>query len=152
VVSAPAIRYYYQLRTTEWLAPADVRRLQEERLRALIKHAYRHVPYYRELFDRHGIDPESIRTLEDLQRIPVLTKDDIRANLHVDLCSDSHDKRKRLPSTTSGSNGEPLTLYDDKTQLEMRWATTLRNLEWTGYRFGDRQVRLWHSTLGMSSL
>src|SRR5262249_27143589 len=45
-----------------------------------------------------------------------------------------------------------LMLYADKTQLEMRWATTLRNLEWTGYRFGDRQVRLWHQTLGMGPI
>lgn len=152
VVSAPALRYYQQLRATEWLAPEDVRALQEERLRALVRYAYRHVPYYRELFDRHGIDPESIRTIGDLPRLPILTKDDIRANLHFDLMSDWHDKRQMLAVTTSGSTGEPLTLYADKTQLEMRWATTLRNLEWTGYRFGDRQVRLWHSTLGMSGL
>jgi phenylacetate-CoA ligase len=152
VVSAPALRYYHQLRATEWLTAEQIRLLQEERLRALIKHAHRHVPYYRDLFDRHGIDPESIRTVEDLQRMPVLTKDDIRANLHFDLMSDRHDKRQMLSVTTSGSTGEPLTLYADKTQLEMRWATTLRNLEWTGYRFGDRQVRLWHSTLGMRGL
>jgi phenylacetate-CoA ligase len=150
VVSYPALRYYYQLRRTEWLAPEQVRELQEVRLRALITHAYRHVPYYRETLDRLGIDPKEIRHIEDLQRLPVLTKDDIRTNLHFDLMSDSHDKRQMLPITTSGSTGEPLTLYADKTQLEMRWATTLRNIEWTGYRFGDSQVRLWHSTLGMS--
>lgn len=152
VVSYPALRYYFQLRATQWLAPDDVRTLQEQRLRTLIRHAYRHVPYYRELLDRHGIDPEAIRTVEDLRRIPPLTKDDIRRNLHFDLMSDQHDTRQMLPVTTSGSTGEPLTLYADKTQLEMRWATTLRNIEWTGYRFGDRQVRLWHSTLGMSGL
>ena len=64
----------------------------------------------------------------------------MRRNLHFDLMSDSHDKRQMLPVSTSGATGEPLTLYAEKTQLEMRWATTLRNQEWTGYRFGDRQV------------
>ncbi len=151
VVSYPALRYYYQLRNTQWLSPEAIRELQETRLRLMIKHAYRHVPYYRELLDRHGIDPEDVRTLDDLRRIPMLTKDDIRKNLHFDLMSDASDKGQMLPVTTSGSTGEPLTLYAEKTQLEMRWATTLRNIEWTGYRFGDRQVRLWHSTLGMSS-
>lgn len=152
VVSYPALRYYDQLRRTQWLHPDQVRDLQARRLRALIKHAYRHVPYYREMLDRLAIDPKEIRSLEDLQRLPVLTKEDIRNNLHFDLMSDTHDKSKMLPVTTSGSTGEPLILYADKTQLEMRWATTLRNIEWTGYRFGDRQVRLWHSTLGMSRL
>ena len=55
-----------------------------------------------------------------------------------------------LRITTSGSTGEPFTTYGDRYQLEMRFATTLRALEWTGWRFGDRQARLWHQTLGMS--
>lgn len=152
IVSVPSLRYYYQLRRTQWLSPADVRTLQEQRLRALIKYAYRHVPFYRDALDRLGIAPDAIQTLEDLRRLPILTKDDIRRNLYFDLISDTHDKRQMLPITTSGSTGEPLTLYADKTQLEMRWATTLRNIEWSGYRFGDRQVRLWHSTIGMSRI
>ncbi len=152
VVSFPALRYYHQLSRTQWCTPEQIRALQEQRLRELIRTVHRHVPYYRELFDRLGIEPDSIQTLEDLQCIPPLTKDDIRHNLHFDLMSDRHDKRQMLPITTSGSTGEPLTLYADKTQLEMRWATTVRNIEWSGYRFGDRQVRLWHSTLGMSGI
>lgn len=152
VVSTPAVNYYHALRRSQWLSPEDVRALQEERLQALIKYAHRHVAYYREAFDRLGIDPTSIRRIEDLQQLPILTKDDLRKNLYFDLISDVHDKKQMLPVTTSGSTGEPLTLYADKTQLEMRWATTLRNIEWTGYRFGDPQVRLWHGTLGMSRL
>src|SRR5262249_45036560 len=66
------------------------------------------------------------------------------------LLSDNHDKRKMLKITTSGSTGEPFVCYADKYQLEMRWAATLRSMEWTGYRFGDRQARLWHQTIGMT--
>ena len=116
---------------TSGCARSDIRELQELRLRALIKYAYRHVPYYREALDRLGIKPDEIQHVEDLQRLPVLTKDDIRRNLYFDLMSDAHDKGQMLPITTSGSTGEPLTLYADKTQLEMRWATTLRNIDWT---------------------
>jgi phenylacetate-CoA ligase len=100
------------------------------------------------MLDRLGIDPAEIRHLEDLQRLPILSKEAIRHNLHFDLMSDSHDKRQMLPISTSGTSGEPLMLYAEKTQLEMRWATALRNQEWTGYRFGDRQVRLWDMNLG----
>jgi phenylacetate-CoA ligase len=55
-----------------------------------------------------------------------------------------------LKVATSGSTGEPFVTYADRYQLEMRFATTLRALEWTGWRFGDKQARLWHQTLGMS--
>lgn len=151
-LSSVALRYFYQLRRLQWLSPDQIRELQESRLRALISHAYRHVPYYREMLDRLGIDPGEIRHLADLQRLPVLSKDVIRRNLHFDLMSDAHDKREMLPIRTSGASGEPITLYTEKAQLEMRWATTLRNQEWTGYRFGDRQVRLWEMKLGRPRL
>ena len=151
-LTSAALRYYYQLRRTQWLAPEELRELQEVRLRTLIKHAYRHVPYYRECFDRLGIDPNAIQRLEDLQRIPVLTKDDIRRHLHFDLMSDTHDKLRMLPVTTTGASGEPLMLYVDRTQLEMRWATSLRDGEWLGYRFGDRLVRLWDMVSASSQL
>lgn len=141
-LSSGALRYFYELRQTQWLPPASIRAMQEARLRALIKHAYRHVSYYRDRLDRLGIDPNEIQRLEDLQRLPVLTKDVIRKNLHFDLLSDAHDKLQMLPLTTSGVAGEPMTTYADKTQLEMRWATAERNREWTGYALGDRAVQL----------
>src|SRR5436309_67536 len=50
----------------------------------------------------------------------------------------------------SGSAGEPFVCVVDREQLEFRWAATMRAMEWTGWRFGDRQLRLWHQTLGMS--
>src|SRR5687768_7123620 len=49
-----------------------MRAWQDERLRVVVRHAYEHVPYYRELFGRHGIRPESIDGVADLPRIPVL--------------------------------------------------------------------------------
>lgn len=141
-LSSGALHYLDQLRATQWLTPGAMRTLQEARLRALIKHAYRHVSYYRDRLDRLGIDPNEIQSVDDLQRLPALTKDVIRKNLHFDLLSDAHDKLQMLPLTTSGVAGEPLTTYADKTQLEMRWATAERNREWTGYQFGDRSMRL----------
>jgi len=150
--SASALRYYHELRRSQWLAPEPLRALQEARLRTLMRHAYRHVPHYRELLDRHGIEPDDIRSVDDLERLPLLTKDAVRRTLHFDLMSDSHDKRQMLPITTSGSTGEPLTLYVERTQLEMRWAADLRSREWTGYRFGDRVVRLWDMPLGSARL
>jgi phenylacetate-CoA ligase len=147
-LSSSALRYFYQLRRLQWLTVEQIRELQELRLQALISHAYRHVPYYREMFDRLGIDPGEIRRLDDLQRLPVLSRDIIRRNLHFDLMSDAHDKREMLPIRTCGATGEPITLYAEKTQLEMRWATALRNQEWAGYRCGDRQLRPWEMDLG----
>jgi phenylacetate-CoA ligase len=149
MISHNAPRYLDELRRTQWLPRAEIEALQLRRLRRLLQHAYDHVGYYRELFQTHGIVPTDIATLDDLRRIPYLTKAALRDNLYFDLLSDNHDKRKILKVVTSGSTGEPLALFCDRFQLDMRWANTFRNVEWTGYRFPDRQVRLWHASIGL---
>jgi phenylacetate-CoA ligase len=100
--------------------------------------------------DALGLTPSDIQTLDDLRKLPLLSKEDVREYLHFDLLSDNHEKRRMLKVTTSGSTGEPFVCYADQHQLEIRWAATQRSMEWTGYRFGDRSARLWHQTLGMS--
>ncbi|MFN8545282.1 MAG: glycosyltransferase [Candidatus Binatia bacterium] len=144
--------YLEELRQTQWLPRAELEQLQLRRLRRLLHHAYDHVAYYRERFDAAGLRPDDVRTLDDLRRLPVLRKQDLRENLYFDLLSDNHDKRWIAKVATSGSTGEPLVLFVDRFQLDMRWANTSRNVEWTGYRFPDRQVRLWHSTIGLKSV
>ncbi len=150
LITRRAGAYFFALRKTQWLRPEQIHELQLVRLRALLEHSYRHVPYWRELFDSLNFTPSDITSLEDLQRLPLLEKQTVREHVYFDLMSDNHRKSEILRISTSGSTGQPLVCYADRTQLELRWAATLRSQEWTGYRFGDRCVRLWHQTLGMS--
>lgn len=141
---------YLELDQSQWLPVEELRKLQLQRLQRIIQHVYTHVPYYHDRMTAAGVRPDDINGLTHLARMPLLSKDDIRAHLYFDLFSDDHRKRDMHRISTSGSTGEPFTTYADRHQLEMRFATTLRALEWTGWRFGDRQARLWHQTLGMS--
>lgn len=143
--------YYETLQKTQWLSPSGTRELQDEKLRRLIRHAYRNVPYYRAKMQEAGLRPEDIRTQADLGKLPMLSKADIKQHLFFDIMSENHDKSQVLRISTSGSTGEPFVCYADRSQLEFRWAATLRAQEWTGYQFGDPTVRLWHQTIGMSA-
>lgn len=143
-------RYYDVLNKTQWLSTSALRDLQDEKLRRLVRHAYRDVPYYRAAMRERGLTPEDIRGQQDLHKLPFLTKADVRKHLYFDIMSESHDKAQVQRISTSGSTGEPFVCYADRAQLEFRWAATLRSQEWTGYRFGDPTVRLWHQTIGMS--
>jgi phenylacetate-CoA ligase len=91
-----------------------------------------------------------LNSTSDLTNLPYLEKDLLKENLYFDLFAENHDKRDMHKITTSGSTGTPLTIYADRFQLEVRFASTLRALEWTGWRFGDKQARLWHQKIGMS--
>lgn len=150
MITRHARHLYAALKKSQYLSPEKIRELQEMKLRRLIAQAYHHVAYYRERMDALGVGPADIRTLDDLAKLPLLGKEEIRENLYFDLLSDNHDKRRILKVSTSGSTGEPFVCYADQHQLEIRWAATQRSMEWTGYRFGDRSARLWHQTLGMS--
>jgi phenylacetate-CoA ligase len=141
---------YKILSRTQWLNREEILEMQNTRLQHLIWHAYSNVPYYQNLFKLNGVHPSQIRTREDLSKISLLSKSDVSDNLYMDLFSIGHVKKEMLKIATSGSTGQPFVTYADRRQLEMRFATTLRALEWTGWKFGDRQLRLWHQRLGMS--
>ncbi len=142
--------YYDSLRKTQWLRRSEMMELQDEKLRRLVRHVYRNVPYYRHRMRQAGITSQDIRGQADLDKLPFLTKNDVREHLYFDILSENHNKSEVLRITTSGSTGEPFVCYADRAQLEFRWAATLRSQEWTGYEFGDPCVRLWHQTIGMS--
>lgn len=92
------------------LAPSARRKFQELRLRRLVRHAYETVPYYRRLFDEYDLDPESIRTLDDLPRIPISSKQDLQAAGVSARLSRAFEKVRWFERTTSGSTGEPTVI------------------------------------------
>ncbi len=151
-ISKNSYEYLQDLNNSQWLTPQKIREYQENRLKKLINHAYYHVPFYRDLFNAQGIKPEHIQTLEDLQKLPIINKKIVKENIYFGLLSDNHNKKNLQKVQTSGSTGEPFYTFAERKQLEMRWAATQRAFDWTGYRFGDRQVRLWHKYLGMKPL
>ncbi len=76
----------------------------------MVRHAAAHVPHYRELFSREGLDPASIRAPEDLARLPLLTKLDLQA--HPEAFLDERIPLRRFARLgTSGTTGAPLQLY-----------------------------------------
>lgn len=86
---------------------------QMTKLRALLGHAARNVPYYRRLFREHGFDPESVRTPSDLGVLPLLDKETVRENLR-DFLAENVKPGDRLYFTTGGTMGTPLGVYNLK--------------------------------------
>jgi phenylacetate-CoA ligase len=152
IISKRAKVFYLWLKSLEFSSRDELNRLQLRRLRSLLQHAYLNVPYYKRAFDAAGFKPSQIKNIADIAKVPLLSKQDVRENVHFAMFSSLHNKKEMHRINTSGSTGEPFVCYADKFQLEMRFATTLRALEMSGWQFGDRQLRLWHQTLGMSRL
>ncbi|MCW5979517.1 MAG: phenylacetate--CoA ligase family protein [Bryobacteraceae bacterium] len=94
-------------------SPLDSERVlafQNARLRALVRHCYHRVPYYRKLFDRAGLRPEEIRSVDDLPKIPPVPRTDFQFAAPEEICARGVDPDSLLIRRTSGSSGAPLTI------------------------------------------
>jgi phenylacetate-CoA ligase len=115
---------------------------QWRKLVALVDHAYKNVPYYRRRFDEAGIKPREIRTVEDFQRIPVLTKESIRENSDDIRATVLAADRRVVNGQTGGTTGEPMKFLQDTICKNISRAALLRSYMWTGYRIGDPMLFL----------
>lgn len=89
----------------------EIEEFQNSRLRRLVRHAYERVPFYRRLFDLHGIKPHHIRTGADLNLIPVTTRREMQAARPEDLIAAGTDHRRLRERRTSGMTGEPFRIW-----------------------------------------
>ncbi len=92
----------------EKASQAEIKQFQEQQLRKLVAYVYANSPYYKRLFAKHNLSPESIQTLEDLQPIPVTTKDDLQKYNDDFLCVPKQEVVDYV--TTSGTLGEPVVV------------------------------------------
>ncbi|MBX7554766.1 phenylacetate--CoA ligase PaaK [Streptomyces sp. NPDC004232] len=120
----------------ERLGLDELRALQLERLRASLRHAYDHVPFYRESFDKAGVHPEDCRSLADLARFPFTTKADLREHYPYGMFAVPRERIRRLHAS-SGTTGLPTVVGYTDDDLSM-WADMVaRSLRAAGARPGD---------------
>jgi len=135
------------LERTQYLSREEIIQLQNSNLRALIKHAYQTVPYYNRKFKEGRLKPSDIATVEDLSKLPVLTKDDIRQNFE-DLISQRFPRSQLVPYRTGGT-GSPMRFFITKSKISWEVAAEYRAYSWAGYRFGDRCFMFWGSPIDL---
>ena len=141
-------RYGRILQRTQWFPRKKLLELQNQNLRLLIKHAYDTVPYYHRVMKQNRVLPQDIQGVEDLTKIPVLTKDDVRAN-SADLVSLGFPVKQLVPYRSGGS-GDQLQFFVTKDQLSWEIAAEYRAYGWANYKLGDKCFMFWASPIDLS--
>ncbi len=131
-------RYLEEMRESEKWSRGQICAYQDEKVRNLVSYAYQNVPYYHERMRERKLVPQDIQGISDLPKLPILTKEDVRANTHK-LLSTKARPRQLLLRHTSGTTGKSLPLYVDPSAVAMQWAMWWRHR----MRFGLR-LRTWH--------
>ncbi|QCF26297.1 glycosyltransferase [Hydrocarboniclastica marina] len=136
------LQEWRELEKQQWLPRKELEQLQWSRLRKMVAYAARNSPFYRQLFQQHGIDPKVIRSLADFRAIPVTTKVDIRNNTDA-FISEPYNKASLVRAKTGGSTGVSLNLFFDEACQERRNAAQLMADRWAGWDLGMKKASVW---------
>lgn len=113
-----------------------LRALQEERLSALVRRVYERVPFYQRLFDEHGVNPQRIRSLDDLPRLPFTQKQDLRDEYPFGMLAVPREEVVRVQAS-SGTRGKLTIAAYTRGDIE-HWAECCaRAIVLAGGRPGD---------------
>ncbi len=102
----------------ETMSRKEIENLQVELLKEKIEYAYNNVPFYKKKFDEYGINKSSIKTIEDIQKLPFTTKTDFRDNYPFGLFATDMKKIVRIHSS-SGTTGKPTVVGYTKNDLDV---------------------------------
>lgn len=131
-----------QLHNMDYVDNDKLKQLQEEKLTLLINHAYKTSDWYRPIIEQANIISREKVSLENLRKLPVTTKIDIRENTHK-FISTGYPSNKLVTAKTGGSTGVSLNLYFDEHCQQKRNAAQMYADELAGWEIGARVAAVW---------
>ena len=108
---------YYQ-KEIETMSAEDMKKLQSEKLVKQVKHVYKNVAYYRNLMDEKGVKPEDIKSIDDLHKLPFLSKADLRDAYPYGLLAKPLEDCVRIHST-SGTTGRRVVAFYTQNDVDL---------------------------------
>jgi phenylacetate-CoA ligase len=127
------------LEEAQWWDQERLASYQDEALSSLIRVAYHDVPFYRRLLDDAGIESASIRRRQDLMRLPIVTKQQLRAGYPHSTTRSTGQKPYEVSS--SGSTGTNFRVQEDAETAGIHRAAFLLALEWSGWQVGEPHLQ-----------
>jgi phenylacetate-CoA ligase len=112
-----------QLLSLQWRSREELQARAEARLQLLLRHAYEHVPYYRQLFQHLGLVPDDVRSSAQFSALPITSKRQLRAHFPTQAVADNLPSERRGLAKTSGSSGVPLEFFTDVGARDVRAAS-----------------------------
>ena len=100
------------------LSKDELDRLQDLRLCEIVQFAYDNVPFYRKKYDLFGVSPDMIHGVKDIEKLPLVTKDELRKAPVQDIIPVGSKTKDFVVLRTSGSTGVPLAIYRDKESIQ----------------------------------
>ncbi len=127
--------YYQDLAKKQWLKKEQLEQLQLHKLKRLLSHSIQNVPFYQRRFT--GFDPSSIKNLNDIKNLPILTKEELKKGGAEAIAK---NQKRLLAKTTSGTTGPPFTFMISRNFFSLEIARNLRIFDLPGFTLGEPWV------------
>jgi len=124
-----------------FLPPEIIREIQLQKLREILKISYKNILFYKNLYEKYGINPDKMSLPYDIKTLPLLTKTIVHNN-YTDMMNQSITKRTSK-ELTSGSSGNPITIVKDRDKSGYGRAVMFRCYKQHGIDIGHKQARFW---------
>lgn len=133
--------YSGALLRNERLTRAVLDAMQLAKLRELIEHCWKNVPFYKASFDRAGFKPDHLKTVADLAKVPTLSRQDLREHFE-ELRAVNASQFEPEQCSSGGATGEPVKFLLDRRAIALEKACVRRHWSRSGYKDGEPTANL----------
>ena len=139
---SPKLSYWRLLEETQFLPQRALENIQQKRFMSLWNFLWKNNEFYRQRFWNHGLNEKSVQNIDDLTKLPILTKKEIRLNTDQ-MISRGYDKSRLHHFKTGGSTGKALDIFITDACSELRNACARRHDRWAGWEPGEPIGAVW---------
>lgn len=139
--------YYLKSLKNPFHSKENIRKLQNKKLRHILLHAYKFVPFYRRLWRKNNIDVNYIKTVEDLRRLPIITREDVIKNFKDLIAVNYRRYVSVMVRQTSGTTSSPISVLFDIKASNFQQAIFARTIRLLGYNRNEPLVIYSHEEL-----
>ncbi|PLS17799.1 hypothetical protein CVD28_08850 [Bacillus sp. M6-12] len=130
-----------ELERTQNCSKDELKEIQLKSFQKIVEHSYNTTEFYKKEFDKIGLTPDQIKNFDDIKKIPIIDKEDVRSNEHI-MISNFYSKQQLTTVNTSGSTGKPLTIHRVKSSHGIENAFVWRQRRWAGLNFNDKVLTI----------
>lgn len=127
-------KYYIEYKENEKKSLEELQDLQFKKLKEIVLYAYREIPFYKKLWNKHGVNP-NFSTLAEFRKFPIVDKHIISKAIHDrDMGLEHWSKSELVAQSTTGSSGKPFEFFEDRQSWIKKWGKKLSVWDWYGLR------------------
>ncbi len=131
-----------EIEKSQFFSEENIQALQLQRLQNIVSYAYKNTEYYKQVMDEKNLKPEDIKSLSDIENLPILTKAIIQERMS-EMLSKQYQLSDLIKDSSGGSTGQPTIYYKDLDRHNLRRADQIRHDRWSGWDIGKRKALVW---------